>query len=111
MKSPEEPEPPRLSDEARIVPLAILFGAVFGLIALVLIESMRGLEPGVMAAFGFASVLAAAANTPIAAAVMGMELLPHELGVYESVLDGLERGVESTRRRARRPWGGGKPGI
>ena len=29
------------------------------------------------AAFGFVSVLAAAANTPIAAAVMGMELLPH----------------------------------
>lgn len=167
-----------------IVPLTILFGAVFGLVALVLIESMRGLErllrrferhpyrvaaaggaalalfylavgedyaglglpvieaslagtaqvvslaflykivattltletggsggivtplffigatsgaalahlaslpPGVIAAFGFVSVLAAAANTPIAAAVMGMELLPHDLGVYAALCAG-----------------------
>ena len=167
-----------------IVPLAILFGAVFGLIALVLIETMRGLEkllrrferhpywvaagggaalalfylaageeysglgiptieaslagtaklavlaflfkivatavtletggsggivtplffigatsgvalahaaglpPGVVAAFGFVSVLAAAANTPIAAAVMGMEMLPHNLGVYAALCAG-----------------------
>jgi H+/Cl- antiporter ClcA len=132
-----------------------------------------GLDPSVIAAFGFVSVLAAAANTPIAAAVMGMELLPHDLGVYaalcagtafllvghrsvyasqklglsksgglevpvdvaigdvspagmrvrkgsmtESVLgglerglDGLERGVRSTTKRARRPRGGGEPGI
>lgn len=44
-----------------------------------------GLEPGVIAAFGFVSVLAAAANTPIAAAVMGMELLPAQLGVYAAL--------------------------
>jgi H+/Cl- antiporter ClcA len=44
-----------------------------------------GLEPGVVAAFGFVSVLAAAANTPIAAAVMGMELLPPQLGVYAAL--------------------------
>jgi H+/Cl- antiporter ClcA len=47
-----------------------------------------GLEPGVIAAFGFVSVLAAAANTPIAAAVMGMELLPHDLGVYAALCAG-----------------------
>jgi H+/Cl- antiporter ClcA len=44
-----------------------------------------GLEPGVIAAFGFVAVLAAAANTPIAAAVMGMELLPPQLGVYAAL--------------------------
>ena len=49
---------------------------------------LAGLEPGVIAAFGFVSVLAAAANTPIAAAVMGMELLPHELGVYAALCAG-----------------------
>jgi H+/Cl- antiporter ClcA len=47
-----------------------------------------GLPPGVVAAFGFVSVLAAAANTPIAAAVMGMELLPHQLGVYAALCAG-----------------------
>jgi len=47
-----------------------------------------GLEPGVIAAFGFVSVLAAAANTPIAAAVMGMELLPAQLGVYAALCAG-----------------------
>ena len=47
-----------------------------------------GLEPGVIAAFGFVSVLAAAANTPIAAAVMGMELLPPQLGVYAALCAG-----------------------
>lgn len=41
-----------------------------------------------LAAFGFVSVLAAAANTPIAAAVMGMELLPHDLGVYAALCAG-----------------------
>ena len=49
---------------------------------------LAGVEPGVIAAFGFVSVLAAAANTPIAAAVMGMELLPHELGVYAALCAG-----------------------
>ena len=33
-------------------------------------------------------MLGAAANTPIAAAVMGMELLPHELGVYAALCAG-----------------------
>lgn len=44
-----------------------------------------GLEPGMIAAFGLVSVLAAAANTPLAAAVMGMELLPPQLGVYAAL--------------------------
>jgi H+/Cl- antiporter ClcA len=42
---------------------------------------MFGLPPSVFASFGLVAVLAAAANTPIAAAVMGMELLPTQLGV------------------------------
>jgi chloride channel protein, CIC family len=40
------------------------------------------------AAFGLVAVVAAAANTPIAAAVMGMELLPGELGVYAALAAG-----------------------
>jgi len=40
------------------------------------------------AAFGFVAVVAAAANTPIAAAVMGIELLPNELGVYAALAGG-----------------------
>jgi H+/Cl- antiporter ClcA len=47
-----------------------------------------GLPTGVVAAFGFVSVLAAAANTPIAAAVMGMELLPGHIGVYAALCAG-----------------------
>jgi hypothetical protein len=47
-----------------------------------------GLPRGVFAAFGLVSVLAAAANTPIAAAVMGMELLPTHLGVYAALCAG-----------------------
>ena len=43
------------------------------------------LPAGALAAFGFVAVVAAAANTPIAAAVMGMELLPTELGVYAAL--------------------------
>ena len=49
---------------------------------------LLGLPPGILAAFGFVSVLSAAANTPIAAAVMGMELLPRELGVYAALSAG-----------------------
>jgi H+/Cl- antiporter ClcA len=49
---------------------------------------LTGLPPGVVAAFGFVSVLAAAANTPIAAAVMGMELLPGHIGVYAALCAG-----------------------
>jgi H+/Cl- antiporter ClcA len=49
------------------------------------LASAAGLPTGVFAAFGFVSVLAAGANTPIAAAVMGMELLPGHLGVYAAL--------------------------
>lgn len=41
-----------------------------------------------LAAFGFVAVVAAAANTPIAAAVMGMELLPGSVGVYAALCAG-----------------------
>ncbi len=46
------------------------------------------LPPGMFAAFGFVGVVAAAANTPIAAAVMGMELLPASIGVYAALCAG-----------------------
>ncbi len=49
---------------------------------------LAGLPSPVVAAFGFVSVLAAAANTPIAAAVMGMELLPGHVGVYAALCAG-----------------------
>ncbi len=49
---------------------------------------LAGLPTGMFAAFGFVAVLAAAANTPIAAAVMGMELLPTQLGVYAALCAG-----------------------
>src|SRR5205823_8361060 len=49
---------------------------------------LTGLPTGMFAAFGFVAVLAAAANTPIAAAVMGMELLPTQLGVYAALSAG-----------------------
>ncbi len=52
------------------------------------VAQLIGLPSGVFAAFGFVSVLAAAANTPIAAAVMGMELLPTQLGVYAALCAG-----------------------
>jgi H+/Cl- antiporter ClcA len=44
-----------------------------------------GVAPSLMAAFGFVSVLAAAANTPLAAAVMAIELLPPSEGVYAAL--------------------------
>ena len=46
------------------------------------------LPTGLFAAFGFVGVLAGAANTPIAAAVMGIELLPREVGVYAALSAG-----------------------
>jgi H+/Cl- antiporter ClcA len=49
---------------------------------------LTGQPTGVFAAFGLVSVLAAAANTPVAAAVMGMELLPTQLGVYAALSAG-----------------------
>jgi H+/Cl- antiporter ClcA len=67
-----------------IVTPIFFIGATSG----VALAQATGLAPGVVAAFGFVSVLAAAANTPIAAAVMGMELLPHDLGVYAALCAG-----------------------
>jgi H+/Cl- antiporter ClcA len=64
-----------------IVTPIFFIGATSG----VALAHAAGLEPGVVAAFGFVAVLAAAANTPIAAAVMGMELLPTQLGVYAAL--------------------------
>jgi H+/Cl- antiporter ClcA len=52
------------------------------------IAHLAGMPTGVFAAFGFVAVLAAAANTPIAAAVMGIELLPTQLGVYAALCAG-----------------------
>jgi H+/Cl- antiporter ClcA len=46
------------------------------------------LPVGAFAAFGFVAVVAAAANTPIAAAVMGIELLPGDIGVYAALAAG-----------------------
>jgi len=46
------------------------------------------LPTGLFAAFGFVSVVAGAANTPIAAAVMGIELLPRDVGVYAALAAG-----------------------
>ena len=46
------------------------------------------LPTGVFAAFGFVSLVAAAANTPIAAMVMGIELLPADVGVYAALAAG-----------------------
>lgn len=46
---------------------------------------MFHLPAGAFAAFGFVAVVAGAANTPIAAAIMGMELLPGSVGVYAAL--------------------------
>ncbi|HEX5324867.1 MAG TPA: chloride channel protein [Capsulimonadaceae bacterium] len=43
------------------------------------------LPRGAFAAFGFVAVTAAAANTPIAASVMGLEILPMPLSVYAAL--------------------------
>jgi hypothetical protein len=44
-----------------------------------------GVPPSLLAAVGLVAMLAAAANTPIAAAVMAMELLPANEGVYAAL--------------------------
>ena len=44
-----------------------------------------GVPPALLAAVGMVAVLGAAANTPIAAAVMAMELLPGPEGVYAAL--------------------------
>jgi H+/Cl- antiporter ClcA len=46
---------------------------------------LLGLPPAIYAGFGFVAVLAAATNTPIAASVMALELLPTSLGLYAAV--------------------------
>lgn len=52
-------------------------GAVLG--------TIFGVPPALLGAVGFVAVLGAAANTPIAAAVMAMELLPAQMGVYAAL--------------------------
>lgn len=47
-----------------------------------------GLPQPLLAAFGFVALLAAGANTPIAAAIMGIELLPHTEGIYAALAAG-----------------------
>jgi H+/Cl- antiporter ClcA len=49
---------------------------------------LLGLPQPLFAAFGFVALLAAGANTPIAAAIMGIELLPHTEGVYAALAAG-----------------------
>ena len=49
------------------------------------LAGLFGVPTGLLASFGFVSVLAGAANTPIAAAVMAMELLPANEGVYAAL--------------------------
>ena len=49
------------------------------------LAALFGVSPSLLAAFGFVSVLAAAANTPLAAAVMAIELLPSPEGVYAAL--------------------------
>jgi H+/Cl- antiporter ClcA len=49
---------------------------------------LLGLPQPLLAAFGFVALLAASANTPIAAAVMGIELLPHTEGIYAALAAG-----------------------
>jgi len=44
-----------------------------------------GVPTALLAAVGLVAMLAAAANTPIAAAVMAMELLPGPVGVYAAL--------------------------
>jgi H+/Cl- antiporter ClcA len=49
------------------------------------LASVFGVPSTFLAAVGFVAVLAAAANTPIAAAVMAMEILPPSDGVYAAL--------------------------
>ncbi len=49
------------------------------------LAAVFGVSPSLLAAFGFVSVLAAAANTPLAAAVMAIEVLPAPEGVYAAL--------------------------
>jgi H+/Cl- antiporter ClcA len=49
------------------------------------VAPLFGVAPGLLAAIGFVATLAAAANTPIAAAVMAIELLPSREGVFAAL--------------------------
>jgi H+/Cl- antiporter ClcA len=49
------------------------------------LASLFGVPSAFLSAVGFVAVLAAAANTPIAAAVMAMEILPPSEGVYAAL--------------------------
>src|SRR5262245_54068454 len=49
------------------------------------LAQLFGMPPAFLGAVGLVAMLAAAANTPIAAAVMAMELLPGPEGVYASL--------------------------
>ncbi len=49
------------------------------------IGSHFGLPPALLASFGFVAVVAAGTNTPIAASIMAIELLPSEVGVYAAL--------------------------
>lgn len=44
-----------------------------------------GVSPAMLGAFGFIAVLAGAANTPLAAAVMAIEIFPAPLGVFAAL--------------------------
>ncbi|MFN8011869.1 MAG: chloride channel protein [Holophagaceae bacterium] len=52
------------------------------------LSRLLGLPQPLLAAFGFVALLAASANTPIAAAVMGIELLPRTEGIYAALAAG-----------------------
>jgi H+/Cl- antiporter ClcA len=67
-----------------IVTVLFFIGATSG----AALARLSHLPVGILAAFGFVAVVAAAANTPIAAAVMGMELLPGPIGVYAALSAG-----------------------
>ncbi|MEP6590638.1 MAG: chloride channel protein [Gemmatimonadota bacterium] len=64
-----------------IVTPIFFIGATSGAV----LAPLFGVQSGLLAAFGFVSVLAAAANTPIAGAVMAIELLPAPEGVYAAL--------------------------
>ncbi len=49
------------------------------------LATLIGFPPSILSAFGFIAVLAAAANTPLAAAVMAIEILPSSVGVYAAL--------------------------
>jgi len=67
-----------------IVTPIFFIGATSG----VTLARISHLPVGLVAAFGFVAVLAGATNAPLAASVMGMELLPGAVGVYAALCAG-----------------------